>query len=401
MKLVHRKTLFALFFVLVMGKSFSQTSWRFAIVGDTHVGSSDTIAEMVPFMLQDSLDFVVFAGDLVEGGLGTSGPALLDELNHFKTLIAPLYTAGIPVYGIRGNHENDANNDINMWNNAFSGTYAFPQNGPTTETNLSYSFSHKNAKVIALDVYKNIHQVNQAWVDAALANTTERHVFVVGHEAAFKVFHADCLDDSLSARDNFWNSMKNAGVKVYFCGHDHFIDVAKVDDGDGNADNDIYQYLVGTGGGWLMSQYSNYNGENSTFSPQRQFHEMEYGYSVVEMNGDSNEDCDVTIRWKKRMTNAVDSSNYYATSEHVVHYSLCAASTNEQPEFTYQIAPNPVKDELFIAHLVDETVEIIDLTGKNISTISHSNGHISTTILPAGTYFIKGKHFLLRFVKVD
>lgn len=393
---------FTLLFTLFFSSSFSQNTWRFAIVGDTHVGSSDTIAEMVPYMLQDSVDFVFFAGDLVEGGLGTSGPALLDELNHFKTLVAPLYAAGISVYGIRGNHENDANNDINMWNNAFSGTYAFPQNGPATETNLSYSFSHKNAKIIGLDVYMNIHQVNQSWLNEQLAATTERHVFVVGHEAAFKVFHADCLDDSVTARDAFWNSLKNNGVKVFFCGHDHFLDVAKVDDGDGNTDNDVYQYLVGTGGGWLMSQYSNYNGVNSSFSPQRQFHEMEYGYSIVEINGESANDCDVQITWKKRMTNPIDSSNYYAPTDHVINYSLCTAGIkDENKQYAYTIFPNPVQNEFFIPNVVDENLEICDVTGKEVGLIAHSNGRISVSFLPAGVYWIKGTHFQQRFVKVD
>ena len=71
----NKTTYFFLFFLLLIyvnnNKVFSQTSWRFAVVGDTHVGSSDTIAEMIPSMLSDNLDFVVVVGDLVEGGLGT------------------------------------------------------------------------------------------------------------------------------------------------------------------------------------------------------------------------------------------------------------------------------------------------------------------------------------------
>jgi len=278
-----------IFISLICGNTnrlFSQSKWRFAVIGDTHIGSSDTVSEMIPYMLSDSLDFIVVVGDLTEGGLGTSAIELLSELEHWKTIYSPIYNAGIPVYGIRGNHENDANNNINIWNNAFSGNYEFPQNGPTGETNLTYSFTHKNAKMILLDDYKNIHKVNQPWLDQELNSNTSRHLFVFGHEAAFKVFHADCLDDSVSARNTFWNSMKSADVKVYFCGHDHFLDAALVNDGDGNMQNDIYQYVVGTGGGWLMTQYSNYNGDNGSFMPNRVFHEMEYGYSIVEINGD-------------------------------------------------------------------------------------------------------------------
>lgn len=182
-----KSSLFLIFTSLfIINFSLSQTNWRFAVVGDTHVGSSDTIAEMIPYMLNDSLDFIVVVGDLVEGGLATPGTQLLSELDHWKSIFSPIYNAGIPVYGIRGNHEDDANNDINMWNNAFSGSYAFPQNGPAGETNLTYSFTHKNAKMILLDVYKNIHQVNQNWLEQELNSNTSRHLFVFGHEAASK-----------------------------------------------------------------------------------------------------------------------------------------------------------------------------------------------------------------------
>lgn len=386
--------------LIAINFSFSQTTWRFAVVGDTHVGSSDTVTEMIPYMLSDSLDFVVVAGDLAEGGLGTPGTQLLSELEQWKSIFSPIYNAGIPVYGIRGNHEDDANNDINMWNNAFSGNYAFPQNGPVGETNLTYSFTHKNAKMIMLDVYKNIHQVNQNWLDQELNTNTSRHVFVFGHEAAFKVFHADCLDDSVSARNAFWNSMKSAGVKVYFCGHDHFLDAALVDDGDGNTQNDVYQYLVGTGGGWLMPQYSNYNGDNGPFTPNRVFHEMEYGYSIVEINGDSSTDCDVTIRWKKRITNPIDSTNEYVLSDHVINYSLCNSSgIDEIIAENVKIIPNPANQFIRVEGFENETASILDVFGKSVKELKIIHDAIDVSDLQPGIYFLNVKNNMLRFIK--
>jgi predicted phosphodiesterase len=396
------KSSLVLIFTGLLGINFSlsQTNWRFAVVGDTHVGSSDTIAEMIPYMLNDSLDFVVVAGDLVEGGLATPGTQLSLELEEWKTIFSPIYNAGIPVFGIRGNHEDDANNDINVWNNSFSGSYAFPQNGPIGETNLTYSFTHKNAKMILLDEYKNIHQVNQNWLDQELNNNSSRHVFVFGHEAAFKVFHADCLDDSVTARNTFWNSMKSAGVKVYFCGHDHFLDAALVDDGDGNTQNDIYQYLVGTGGGWLMSQYSNYNGDNGPFSLNRVFHEMEYGYSIVEINGDSYTDCDVTIRWKKRITNPIDMMNEYVISDNVIQYSVCnMVEIQEEKEEKVMIYPNPTKQELFFEGYKFGTIIFSNTLGKIIQEIEPVNNAIDVSNLLDGVYFIKLNDVTLRFVK--
>ena len=381
-------------------KVFSQTSWRFAVVGDTHVGSSDTIAEMIPSMLSDNLDFVVVVGDLVEGGLGTTGIQLRDELEQWKTIFSPIYNAGIPVYGIRGNHEDDANNDITVWNNAFSGNYSFPQNGPNGETNLTYSFTHKNAKLIMLDVYKNIHKVNQTWLNQELNSNASNHLFVFGHEAAFKVFHADCLDDSVSARNTFWNSLKTAGVKVYFCGHDHFLDAALVDDGDGNTQNDIYQYLVGTGGGWLMSQYSNYNGDNGPFSPNRVFHEMEYGYSIVEINGDSPSDCDVEIRWKIRTLNPIDLTNQYVLSSNVIKYTNCNVSKSPKIDNTkIRIFPNPVENKLIFEGLNAETISISNVFGKKTEFILNENKTIDVSNFQNGYYLVHTDHGIFRFVK--
>lgn len=369
-------------------------------MGDTHVGSSDTVSEMIPFMLEDSLDFIVVVGDLVEGGLGTPGTQLLQELENWKTIFSPLYNAGIPVYGLRGNHENDANNDINMWNTAFSGNYAFPQNGPSGETNLTYSFEHKNAKLIMLDVYKNIHQVNQSWLNQELTSNTMQHLFVFGHEAAFKVFHGDCLDDSLVARDNFWNSLKNAGSRVYFCGHDHFLDAALVDDGDGNVDNDIYQYLVGTGGGWLMSQYSNYNGDNSTYNPNRIFHEMEFGYSLVEISGETNIDCDVKITWKKRTVNPVTLQNQYIPSQYVIEYSACPnAKVDNIQNTSLNFFPNPVFDYLTLNESVNDNVVIFNSLGQKLVELTPLSQKVDLSFLNPGLYFIDFNGSMLPFIK--
>jgi uncharacterized membrane protein len=66
-KTVLLKYFHCLLLIVITTFSYTQNSWRFAVFGDTHVGSSDTVAEMIPFILQDSVDFVVVVGDLVEG----------------------------------------------------------------------------------------------------------------------------------------------------------------------------------------------------------------------------------------------------------------------------------------------------------------------------------------------
>lgn len=374
--------------------------WRFAVVADTHVGASDTVAEMIPYLLADSIDCGLFPGDIADGGLAATESELSSQITHWLSIMQPLYDEGIGVYPVYGNHEDDAHNNLTVWNSIFSGAYALPQNGPSGEMNLTYSVSHKNALFIGLDTYQNIHIINQEWLNEQLALNTAPHIFVFGHEAAFKVFHEDCLDDSASARNTFWESLSQAGVKTYFCGHDHFLDVAKIDDGDENEENDVYQYLVGTGGGWLMSQFSNYNGENTPYIPERIFHEMEYGYALVEISGSGADDTQVTITWKKRVWNATTSSNEYIATSDVIQYSVKSTTTGiyYEDEKEGLLYPNPAMDFINVSGL-DGLTKIYNLAGVEVwSGIINGSKQLDLSTFQDGIYLIQNEHLHSKFI---
>lgn len=320
----------ALLWVIGIGTALasSATPWRFAVVGDTHVGTSSIAGEMVPALVADGVKLVLFPGDIVNAGKAVSASAYASQLATWKNLVAPLYNAGIGVYPIRGNHEDDAPGSIENWNAAFAGNFALPSNGPTGEINLSYAFNYENAVFVGLDNYVNIHRVNQSWLDQQFAaNTARPHVFVFGHEPAFKAFHTDNLDDYAAERDTFWRSLTAAGVRAYFAGHDHFYDVARIDDGDGNTGNDVYQLVVGTGGGTLADQYNYLNASaNSTYLPTALTHIMANGYLLVELAGDSNSDLDVSLTFKQRSIDSGGKASYVAV--HTFGYSATSRSTS-------------------------------------------------------------------------
>ncbi len=288
------------------------TAWRFAVVGDTHVPSSSLLGEMASAMVSDGVKLVLLPGDIVESGAAASAATFATQLSTWKALVAPLRAAGIGIYPIRGNHEADANRSVDTWNAAFTGDWALPSNGPTAETNLTYSFTYQNAYFVGLDTYLNLHRVNQTWLDAQLTANTRPHVFVFGHEPAFKVFHADGLDDDATARDAFWKGLAKAGAKVYLCGHDHFFDHARIDDGDGIADNDLHQMVVGTGGGTPFDQFR-YNGANSGFAPTGLFHAMSNGYLLVEVSGTGATDLGVSLSFRQRTVSSGGAVSYPAT----------------------------------------------------------------------------------------
>ncbi|TET38438.1 MAG: metallophosphoesterase [Planctomycetota bacterium] len=310
-------------FILPGPGTGSTGPWRFAVVGDTHVTvtSSEIPAEIVQSILNDNVKLVVVPGDLANAGKACSAVQFEEQLNAWLAVMAPLYAAGIDVYPVRGNHENDVTAHLAVWQNIFSGSYALPGNGPAGETGLTYSFTVNNALFIGVDQYATMYTVNQTWLDQQFAdNSTRPHVFVFAHEPAFKVFHQVGFHEYVAGRDAFWSSMSNAGVRVFFCGHEHLYDLARIDDGDGNESNDVYQCASGAGGGPLHDKH-NYNGNNSIYTPIQLHHAVEFGYVLVEVSGVTNDDLDVTLTWKQRTFDPGTSTYIYVAT----HSFTCKA----------------------------------------------------------------------------
>ncbi|RKY08653.1 MAG: hypothetical protein DRP56_03735 [Planctomycetota bacterium] len=258
-------------------------AWKFIIVGDSRGGDNGVntaiLSEIAAEIVAQDAEFVLFPGDLVNGSGDQA--TLQSQLTTWRDTMRPVYDAGIGVYPVRGNHDTG---NLAAWNNVFSGDYALPTNGPAGEVGLTYSVSHKNVFVLALDQYITPHRVNQSWVDAQLAANTNPHIFALGHEPVFGTHRVGCLDNDPAVRDAFWASLKNAGCRVYACGHDHFYDHAVVDDGDGNPDNDISQYIVGTAGAPIYSFSLPYNDTNTNYTVEQYHHAEKYGYLLVEVS---------------------------------------------------------------------------------------------------------------------
>lgn len=304
------------------------SSWRFAFVGDTHTPLSSIPSEIATAVANDDVRLLIVAGDLVESGAAASTNALANQLARWRSALAPVTAAGIPIAVIRGNHEDDVDDGLPVWNGFFSDAYAMPGNGPDGETNLTYSFTTNNALFVGLDDYVNLHRVNQAWLDQQLGLNQQPHVFVFGHEPAFKAFHTDCLDDYPTERNTFWNSLAHGGAKVYLCGHDHLYNVARIDDGDGNPGNDLYQFIVGTGGStnWPVNRY-NYNGTNAPYTPVNITSVTNtYGYLLVEISGPGTNDLDVTMTWKQRTYDSNTASYLYVATTNILRYAAANRS---------------------------------------------------------------------------
>jgi hypothetical protein len=288
--------------LMIVVPSAVQADVTFVASGDSRSSSGavdngvniTVLADIVQATIDEGADFILITGDLVYGSANVE--TLESQLTTFRDTVQPLYDAGIGVYPSRGNHDANYDTDNEAWNNVFTGTYALSDNGPPGEENVTFSFTRENVFIVGLDQYgpTHPHRVNQTWLDTQFGLNTEPHVFVFGHEPAFKVNHQDCLDDYPIDRNTFWDSIADEGGRIYFTGHGHFYDHARLDNGDGDPDNDLHQIIVGTAGAPLTGD-NQYNGNNGFWTPVRIDHEAERGYVLVEVV-----DQNVTVTWKRR-----------------------------------------------------------------------------------------------------
>jgi len=317
------KCFLILLFVLCPGL-LRAAPWKFVVVADTHFNRYPAIlTEIAGDAVSENAQLVLIAGDLVDGGSALTTAELEMQLTNWRDAMAPAYAAGVGVYPVRGNHVAANPGSAAAWNNVFSGPYALPGNGPPGETGLTYSFTRNNAFFVGLDehVPGQLSRVNQTWLNQKLVGNVLPHVFVFGHEPAFKVFHTDCLGSFPDERNAFWASLAAARARVYFCGHDHFFDLARMDDGDGDTGDDLYQCIVGTGNEALYID-GKYDGVNSPYTPLGVFHDEQHsGYVLVEISGDGAGDLGVTITWKERTYDPGTSTYKYVATSDVLIYT--------------------------------------------------------------------------------
>jgi hypothetical protein len=324
----------------------AQESWRFIMTCDSRGSAGgvneEVMSEFVGEFLQARVDFVIIAGDLVYGA--RVGPAQFEEqLWHWVEVMQPMYDAGIGVYVCRGNHEiGDAweilpgqlpdpkDNYALRWVNVFGDSkhpaVKLPDNGPDGEKFMTYSVAHKNVLVVAVDEYAGMghrlaHSLNQPWLQSQLESNTKPHVFVFGHEPAFRALPREGLDAYPAARNIFWHSLQRAGARMYLCGHDHFYDHTRIDDGDNNPNNDTHQFIVGTAGAYPYTWTPTYDGNNGDFTVRPLYHAERYGYVLCEVNGLS-----LTATWMERQDNDLRTKGVYKARD----------------TWTYQVSPNLV-----------------------------------------------------------
>jgi hypothetical protein len=297
--------------VAVANTASALDSWSFVMLGDTRDGDSTTNG-VSPYLnamahkiatLNPRPQFVVVAGDLCNGNCLNTNSSLYPTNGNFsseamkeiyakfftnwKTAMQPVFDystdTGIPIYPMRGNHENQDNGlaPIEVLKRAYLEAFSryVPTNGPNhSPTNdqrgLSWAFTHSNVTFVAADQYFNFdptmasnttpwsgyHTLDQSWVTQQLRGATSPYKIFISHEPIFQVNGDDPPSEpynegaqhffgisaaALQTRSNFWNDIGDAGAQVYLCGHLHLETVAATTNGHGHT---IIQLMAGNGG---------------------------------------------------------------------------------------------------------------------------------------------------------
>jgi len=279
-------------------------------------------AEIAQAVLREKAQMLLWTGDLVN--VNEENPETFKrELLAWRNIMQPLYDHGVIVLPVRGNHEvtyytehgplegTPIPESAKIWNEVFSGQYALPSNGPDTEKNLSFYCIRDSVLAIGLDQYQNQHAVNRVWLNEVLENYKRPFIFAYGHEPAFMAgCHRDNLSVNPAERDLMWESLIQAGARVYFCGHDHFYDHMKIVRSSGDPGPEMHQITAGTAGAPF------YEAEDYVESPgwklMRVARRKTYGYILITIDKEG-----ATIAFKERVSpgqyKVMDAFSYIAS----------------------------------------------------------------------------------------
>jgi hypothetical protein len=345
----------------VTGPDGTTDSWTFVIFGDTrgdldptkkppyNVNTATGVSLLLPRIAEKiaSLkpEFVLHVGDLIAGDLyedilllGVPDVIAIpyaDQFLAFKDAMSPVNNANIPLYTVRGNHEvSNMDGSFRDPDPALAAAYyqAFGQYMPqnydgsfTGQKGLTYSFSHKQVTVVAVDQYAQFtapdplpvprwmptntwganfwgyHTIDQDWVSKRLQEANTPFKIVFAHEPVYEasgipfsssnanyqwskeLYFGPANFGGIARRQSFIDMLGANGAKLYAVGHVHNMSIGYVFDSGGHT---IYQLTVGNGGAFPM-QSANLTGNEAAIHDVR--HELtKVGFTLATIHPAAN-----------------------------------------------------------------------------------------------------------------
>ncbi|MFX1577760.1 MAG: metallophosphoesterase family protein [Promethearchaeota archaeon] len=223
----------------VGGKVEQLEGFNFVAYGDTRshalpAAVSPVHEELVAMYLQENPEFVVHTGDMVIRG------GVWDQWIEFNSSIQEVWAAGIPFYGVVGNHEkytetwyvNDE--DFSNYTTFFDFNSVVDEPG---ETELMYAFTYADFHFIFLntedyfdDTLGGTQQFNcsneqMSWLTSYLTDIDpEEFVVVTYHRTSWSIRwdRPDRWEEAQTVREAFHELFIQYDVDLVFMGHDHY-----------------------------------------------------------------------------------------------------------------------------------------------------------------------------------
>lgn len=218
----------------LLGTQAQAAAWSFGVLGDTQWAGTDPTGNNVNTVavnqakaanaafVNAGVKFVVQVGDLTDNG---SNAALQTRLDANSALNA----AGIPFYGLRGNHEASTTAKTFFQNNYLptstaSATVAVAPDGAT------YSVNYNDTKVVLLDISTatstSVMDSATTFLQNQLSTADHTQAFVFDHKNLLGQNHKDNAfgssnDANPTQQNAFFNAVAGNGVRYVISGHDH------------------------------------------------------------------------------------------------------------------------------------------------------------------------------------
>jgi Calcineurin-like phosphoesterase len=343
------------------GPVWAAEPWSFVIFGDTRgdwdvnktppfdtntvTGVSLLLPQIAEKIASLNPDFVLVIGDLIMGDgyedaiqMGMTNLVAIsyaDQFRAWSNAMSSVYAANIPIYTVRGNHEVSNTEGVNgnpdptlaaAYYQAF-GQY-MPQNYDGSFSNqlgLTYSFTHKQLTVVAMDQYSQYvapfparaptwyptntwgtnfwgyHAVDQAWVSNQLHQANTPFKIVFAHEPIYEactipvtpplftypwsaeLYFGPTNFGGIARRQSFVDMLGANGVQLYAVGHVHNMSIGSFNDDAGHM---IYQLTAGNGGASPLDDTDVTTNEPTLHGVRREL--TKFGFTQVTVNPDAN-----------------------------------------------------------------------------------------------------------------
>ena len=284
--------------------SDSTPEWKFAYMSDNKDASDPSgvnlaaVGRIAMDMRSQGVHLVMVGGDLIDGR-GQDVAGLNAQYSAWIGAMAPVYNAGASVYAIPGNHEywgDTEDNCVTAWMQTMAPALPAGRTDNSQRPGREYTFVYKNAFFFGLDqtqfargdapFYYRGNDVS--WVSSQLQSRDSAafpHVFAFGHMPMFMTRWGWTVDSYKANREDFWNTLGNAGAQIYFTGHTHLYAHGSATTADGQ--HSIHQVIAGSGGAnfeWWDGVYYESDRITPGTSPAPWNNDKE-GYALVTVKG--------------------------------------------------------------------------------------------------------------------